>query len=309
MSSRPRRCSARVSMSSRNCCRASASNRRWSRGRISTRGARRCGRTPRPASWKARPTRRWRSSTSPASPRSRMRRGATLVVDNVFATPLLQKPLAARRRLRRLFRDQAYRRAGPHARRRHPGVSEKFIADAHPQFPAPDRPEPVAVQRLGDAEIAGDAAGARRRADALGRAHRRVPRRAIRASTRVFYPGRADHPQYEVARKQMSGGGTLVAFEVDGGKAAAFAFANALSIIGISNNLGDAKSAHHASRDDDASAAEAGAARRAGHRAGAAAAVGRAGGRGGSGGGFGAGAGVRRLLKQKFVARPHSSSL
>ena len=60
--------------------------------------------------------------------------------------------------------------------------------------------------------------------------------------TRVFYPGRADHPQYEVARKQMSGGGTLVAFEVEGGKAGAFAFANKLSIIGISNNLGDAKS-------------------------------------------------------------------
>ena len=40
----------------------------------------------------------------------------------------------------------------------------------------------------------------------------------------------------------MSGGGTLVAFEVAGGKAAAFAMANALSIIGISNNLGDAKS-------------------------------------------------------------------
>ena len=59
---------------------------------------------------------------------------------------------------------------------------------------------------------------------------------------RVFYPGRADHPQYEIAKRQMSGGGTLVAFEVEGGKAGAFAAANALSIIGISNNLGDAKS-------------------------------------------------------------------
>ena len=59
---------------------------------------------------------------------------------------------------------------------------------------------------------------------------------------RVLYPGRADHPQAALARRQMSGGGTLVAFEVDGGKAARFAIANALSIIGISNNLGDAKS-------------------------------------------------------------------
>ena len=59
---------------------------------------------------------------------------------------------------------------------------------------------------------------------------------------RVLYPGRADHPQAALARRQMKGGGTLVAFEVQGGKAAAFRVANALSIIGISNNLGDAKS-------------------------------------------------------------------
>ena len=59
---------------------------------------------------------------------------------------------------------------------------------------------------------------------------------------RVVYPGRADHPQRAVAAKQMSGGGTLVAFEVAGGKAEAFAVADALTIIGISNNLGDAKS-------------------------------------------------------------------
>ncbi len=59
---------------------------------------------------------------------------------------------------------------------------------------------------------------------------------------RTLYPGRADHPQDALARRQMSGGGTMVAFEVKGGKAAAFRMANALSIIGISNNLGDAKS-------------------------------------------------------------------
>ncbi len=58
----------------------------------------------------------------------------------------------------------------------------------------------------------------------------------------MFYPGRADHPHHEIAEKQMLGGGTLVAFEVEGGKAGAFAFANALTITGISNNLGDAKS-------------------------------------------------------------------
>ena len=59
---------------------------------------------------------------------------------------------------------------------------------------------------------------------------------------RTLYPGRSDHPQAELIRRQMSGGGTMLAFEVAGGKAAAFRAANALSIIGISNNLGDAKS-------------------------------------------------------------------
>ena len=59
---------------------------------------------------------------------------------------------------------------------------------------------------------------------------------------RVIYPGRDDHPQAALARRQMKGGGTLIAFEVKGGKAAAFRFANALRIILISNNLGDSKS-------------------------------------------------------------------
>ncbi len=59
---------------------------------------------------------------------------------------------------------------------------------------------------------------------------------------RVIYPGRADHPQADIVAKQMSGGSTLIAFEIDGGKAAAFAFENALRTVQISNNLGDAKS-------------------------------------------------------------------
>ncbi|MEM7465223.1 MAG: O-succinylhomoserine sulfhydrylase [Pseudomonadota bacterium] len=60
--------------------------------------------------------------------------------------------------------------------------------------------------------------------------------------TKVLYPGRDDHPQAELAARQMQEGSTLVAFEVDGGKPAAFAFLNALKLIQISNNLGDAKS-------------------------------------------------------------------
>jgi len=60
--------------------------------------------------------------------------------------------------------------------------------------------------------------------------------------TRVLYPFRPDHPQHNLARAQMDGGGGVVTFEVEGGKKAAFKLANALQLIDISNNLGDAKS-------------------------------------------------------------------
>jgi O-succinylhomoserine sulfhydrylase len=59
---------------------------------------------------------------------------------------------------------------------------------------------------------------------------------------RVIYPFREDFPQHELARKQMKGGGGVVTFEVKGGKAAAFRLENALKLIDVSNNLGDAKS-------------------------------------------------------------------
>lgn len=60
--------------------------------------------------------------------------------------------------------------------------------------------------------------------------------------SRVLYPFRADHPQYALARAQMSGGGGVVTFEVEGGKAGAFRLENALELIDVSNNLGDTKS-------------------------------------------------------------------
>ncbi|OFE15528.1 O-succinylhomoserine sulfhydrylase [Humibacillus sp. DSM 29435] len=59
---------------------------------------------------------------------------------------------------------------------------------------------------------------------------------------RVVHPFLESHPQHELAKRQMSGGGTVVTFELDGGKAEAFAMMNALEIIEISNNLGDSKS-------------------------------------------------------------------
>jgi O-succinylhomoserine sulfhydrylase len=59
---------------------------------------------------------------------------------------------------------------------------------------------------------------------------------------KVLYPGLSSHPQYKIAKKQMTNGGPLVAFYVKGGKKKAFDFLNKLQIIDISNNLGDAKS-------------------------------------------------------------------
>ena len=58
---------------------------------------------------------------------------------------------------------------------------------------------------------------------------------------RVLHPGLESHPQHELARRQMSHGGSIVAFDLPGGQAAAFRFFNALEMIDISNNLGDAK--------------------------------------------------------------------
>ena len=166
--------------------------------------------------------------------------GATLVVDNVFATPLYQHPL-------KLGADVVVYSATKHIDgqgRVLGGVilgSEKFIADHIHNFLRQTGPSlsPFNAWTLLKSletlpiRVAAQAASAARIADALAQ-HPTV--------VRTLYPGRADHPQAELARRQMSSGGTMLAFEVAGGKAAAFRMADALSIIGISNNLGDAKS-------------------------------------------------------------------
>jgi O-succinylhomoserine sulfhydrylase len=60
--------------------------------------------------------------------------------------------------------------------------------------------------------------------------------------TRVLYPGLPSHPQYELARRQMTQGGGLVSFDVAGDKESCFRFLDALRLVDISNNLGDSKS-------------------------------------------------------------------
>jgi O-succinylhomoserine sulfhydrylase len=63
-----------------------------------------------------------------------------------------------------------------------------------------------------------------------------------RGVKRVLFCGRSDHPQAALAARQMTGPGQVVVFDIDGDKQAAFRFLNALKLIKISNNLGDAKS-------------------------------------------------------------------
>ena len=59
---------------------------------------------------------------------------------------------------------------------------------------------------------------------------------------RVFYPSLTSHAQFEIAQKQMTNGGAMIAFEIEGGKKSAFELMNNLKIIKISNNLGDSRS-------------------------------------------------------------------
>ena len=168
------------------------------------------------------------------------RAGATLVVDNVFATPMLQSPLE-------LGADCVVYSTTKHVDgqgRCLGGVilaSQEFIDTKMQTFLRQTGPSlsPFnawvmlkGIETL-PIRVAAQVASATRIADVLAE-HGQIGR--------VIYPGRDDHPQAELARRQMKGGGTLVAFEVKGGKQAAFRFANALQVILISNNLGDAKS-------------------------------------------------------------------
>jgi O-succinylhomoserine sulfhydrylase len=166
--------------------------------------------------------------------------GATLTVDNVFATPLFQSPLA-------LGADCVVYSATKHIDgqgRCLGGVvlgSQKFIMDNIHNLIRQTGPSispfnawvllksletmPVRVRRQTDSAATVAVALAE---------HPKI--------SRLIYPGRPDHPQAAVVQKQMRGGSTLVAFEIKGGKEAAFRFQDELKLVRISNNLGDAKS-------------------------------------------------------------------
>ena len=166
--------------------------------------------------------------------------GATLVVDNVFSTPLFQRPLA-------LGADCVVYSATKHIDgqgRCLGGVvlgSEKFINDNVAVLirqTGPSLSPFNAWVLLKGLETL--AVRVRRQTDTAATVAVAVAEHA--KVSRLIYPGRPDHPQADIVRAQMHGGSTLVAFEVKGGKAAAFRMQDALKLIRISNNLGDAKS-------------------------------------------------------------------
>ena len=208
---------------------------------ISRSGARRCRARRSSCCWRRHPIRCWRWSICARSRDLAHAAGAIVVVDNVFATPLLQQPL-------KFGADVVVYSCTKHidgqgrvlggAVLGKPEVDQRDAAAVHPQH----RPGDVAVQRLGAAEGAGDA-GAARRCRAAAAPSAIAEFLAARPEvTRVWYPTRADHPQQTLALKQMTAGGTVVTFEVAGGKEAAFSVMNAFGLIAVSNNLGDSKS-------------------------------------------------------------------
>src|SRR5437016_813159 len=168
------------------------------------------------------------------------RAGGILVVDNVFATPLLQKPLA-------LGADVVVYSATKHidGQGRALGgailASEKYVKDDLGLFYRHTGPSMspfnawLLLKGLETLELRVERQC--RTAEALARFLEEHPKVA-----RVLYPGLPSHPQSELAKRQMAKGGTVVAFDVAGDKEACFRFLDALQLVDISNNLGDSKS-------------------------------------------------------------------
>ncbi|MEE9314012.1 MAG: PLP-dependent transferase, partial [Rhizobiaceae bacterium] len=163
---------------------------------------------------------------------------AVLVVDNVFATPIYQKPLelgahvvvySATKHI-----DGQGRCLGGVVLSSEEWIEEKMLDYFRHTGPSLS-PFNAWVLLKGletlPLRVAQQTASAAKIADYL------ADRNTV---SRVLYPGRKDHPQAELAKRQMAGGSTLVSFEL-AGKEQAFKFENALKLIRISNNLGDAK--------------------------------------------------------------------
>jgi O-succinylhomoserine sulfhydrylase len=166
--------------------------------------------------------------------------GAIVVVDNVFATPLLQQPL-------KFGADVVVYSCTKHidGQGRVLGGAvlgnRKWITETLQPFIRNTGPAMspfnawLLLKGLETLSLRLDAAC--RGAEAIAEFLARRPE-----VMRVWYPTRADHPQRALALKQMTAGGSVVTFEVAGGKPAAFTVMDAFGLIAVSNNLGDSKS-------------------------------------------------------------------
>lgn len=168
------------------------------------------------------------------------RAGARLVVDNVFATPILQSPLA-------LGADVVVYSATKHIDGQGRCLGGAILADAafcndvlgpYLRHTGPSLSPFNAWVLLKGLETL-DLRIERHCANTLTVARFLEGRPEV---ARVLYPGLDSHPQRDLARRQMAGGGNIVAFTLKGGKQAAYRLLDGLALIDISNNLGDAKS-------------------------------------------------------------------
>jgi O-succinylhomoserine sulfhydrylase len=166
--------------------------------------------------------------------------GATLVVDNVFATALWQKPLE-------LGADCVVYSATKHIDGQGRCLGGAVLAST--EFI--EKNVQTYLRQTGPALSPFNAWVLLKGLETLTLRVERQTRSAAAiadalaghpALAGLVYPGRPDHPQAEIIARQMAAGSTLVALDVEGGKAGAFRFLNALRVILISNNLGDAKS-------------------------------------------------------------------
>lgn len=168
------------------------------------------------------------------------RAGASVVVDNVFSTPLLQRPLA-------LGADVVVYSATKHIDGQGRALggailgSQSYIDEKLTPFIKHTGPSlsPFNAWLLLKGLETLDVRVQRHCDNALKVAQFLESQPAVR---RCLYPGLESHPQHALAMRQMSGASSLVAFDLEGGRERAFAFLNSLRLIDISNNLGDAKS-------------------------------------------------------------------
>ncbi|MEM1307302.1 MAG: O-succinylhomoserine sulfhydrylase [Pseudomonadota bacterium] len=170
--------------------------------------------------------------------------GAIVVVDNVFATPMMQRPLAH-------GADVVVYSATKHVDGQGRCLGGIVLGPAwyihdhlHPylKHTGPSLSPFNAWVLLKGLEtlpvrVRAQVENARQITEALA-AHRD----RYGTVARVLCCGHRDHPDAELIARQMSGGGQIIAIDFAGGKCAAFQFMNALRVISISNNVGDAKS-------------------------------------------------------------------